>query len=132
MLPRASRLVEVGAVPSFEQTCRRGLAKRGVPEDKVEAIRADARNTWDEARALGDWLNQHPQATISLACSPFAGGRLRYVFNKVFGPHNGSRVHLAALPDPSSAAAAWWRSRNGVKDFMYSWLDLAYTWCRWR
>lgn len=129
ILPRASRIVEIDAAPSFEQTCRRKLAKRGVSEDKVEAIRANARNTWDEARALGDWLNQHPQATVSLACSPFAGGRLRYVFNRVLGRQNSSRVRLAVLPDPTSDATAWWRSRSGVKDFMYAWLDLAYTWC---
>jgi hypothetical protein len=129
IVPRANRLVEIGAAPSFEQTCRRELAKRGVPEGDIDAIRADARNTWGEARALGDWLNRHPQATVSLACSPFAGGRLRYVFNKVLGPHDSSRVRLAPLPDPTSAATAWWRSRPGVKDFMYAWLSLAYTWC---
>ncbi len=129
IVPRASRLVEIGAVPTFEQTCRRELAKRGVPDNKADPIRADARNTWDEARALGDWLNRHPQATVSLACSPFAGGRLRYVFNRVLGRHNGSRVRLAVLSDPTSDATAWWRSRSGVKDFMYAWLDLAYTWC---
>jgi hypothetical protein len=129
IIPRANRLVELGAAPSFEQTCRRGLAKRGVPDADVNAIHADARNTWDEARALGEWLDQHPQATVSLACSPFAGGRLRYVLNKVLYPHTGSRERLAALADTTSAATAWWRSRSGVKDFMYAWLDLAYAWC---
>ncbi len=129
ILPRASRIVEVGAAPSFEEMCRRELAKRSVPEDKAEAIRAGARNTWDEAHALDDWLKQHPQATVSLACSPFAGGRLRYVFNRVLGHQSSSRMRLAVLPDPTSDATAWWRSRSGVKDFMYAWLDLAYTWC---
>ena len=128
LMPQASQLVEVGAVPSFDQTCRRQLVKRGVPDEKVEAIRANARNTWDEARALGDWLKQHPEATVSLACSPFSGGRLRYVFNRVLERQSNSRVRLAVLPDPTSDAAAWWRSRNGVKDFMYAWLNLAYTW----
>jgi hypothetical protein len=128
LLPRATRLVEIGAVPSFEQTCRRELAKRGVPENNVELIHADARNTWDEARALSDWLNRHPQATVSLACSPFAGGRMTYVFNKVLDPSARSRVRVIPLPDPASTAKGWWRSQSGVKDLMYAWLDLAYAW----
>jgi len=35
---------------------------------------------------------------------------------------------LAMLPDPECRVGSWWRSREGVKDFMYAWLDLFYAW----
>jgi hypothetical protein len=127
--PRTTRLVEIGAVPSFEQTCRRELKKYGVSEANVETIRGDVRNTWDKARALDDWLKKHPQANVSLACSPFASGRLRYIFNKVLDRRDSARIRLVSLPDPVSGSTSWWRSRTGVKDFMYAWLDMAYTCC---
>jgi hypothetical protein len=125
ILPRTTRIVEIGAAPSFEQTCRKELTKRGVPAASVQSLDAEARNTWDEGRILAKWLKQHPQATVSLACSSFAGGRLRYVLDKVLGPRDGPRVRLVCLSDPA-CPAAWWRSRTGVKDFMYAWLELLY------
>jgi hypothetical protein len=128
LLPHASRIVEIGAVRSFEETCRSELDKVGVPDEDIWPIRADARNVWDEAHALSDWLKERPDATVRLACSSFSGGRLRFVFNRVLGPADAQRVQLATLPDPKRPADAWWRSRAGVKDFMYAWLELAYAW----
>ena len=135
ILPRTSRIVEIGAVPSFEAICRSELGKRGIAADDVESVPAGAHNPWEEARALGDWLKRHDskdsaQATVSLACSPFATGRLRYIFNNVLGPGDAERVRLVSLPDPACPLESWWRTRRGVKEFMYAWLELLYTWGR--
>jgi hypothetical protein len=124
--PRATRIVEIGAAPSFEQMCRRELAKRAVPTGDIQTLDVEACNTWDEARALAAWLKQHPQATLSLACSPFAGGRMRYVLDRVLDPGESPRVRLVSLADPAYPPASWWRSRTGVKNVMYAWLDLLY------
>jgi hypothetical protein len=126
ILPRTTRIVEIGAVPSFEQTCRRELAKRGVPSDAIQPLGLEVCNTWDEARVLAEWLKERPQATVSLACSPFTGGHLRYVLDRVLGPDDSPRVHLISLADPAYPPARWWCSRTGVKDFMYGWLNLLY------
>ena len=129
ILPRTSRIVEIGAVSSFEQTCRSELTKRGVAAADIESIPGHARNVWDEARALADWLTRHPRVTVSLVCSPYASGRLRYVFNKVLGPTDNRRVRLVCPVDPAYPVESWWRTRAGVKEFMYAWLELLYTWC---
>ena len=63
LLPRTTRIVEIGAVRSFEQTCLNELSKRGVPAADVWPIRADARDVWDEAHAMDDWLTAHPDST---------------------------------------------------------------------
>ncbi len=128
LLPRTSRIVEIGAVRSFEQMCRIQLGKRGVPPADIWPIRAEARDVWDEAHAMNDWLKAHPGSTVSIACSPFASGRLRHVFNRVGGSVAVERVRLAILPDPDFHEDCWWRSRAGVKAFMFGWLGLFYAW----
>jgi hypothetical protein len=128
LLPHQSRIVEIGAVPSFEQSCRSELGKRGVPPADLVPILADALNVWDEAHALSAWLKEHPAANVRFACNSLGGGRLRYVFNKVLDPADAHRVHMATLEDPSLYTRSWWRTRTGVKDFMYAWLELAYAW----
>ena len=128
LLPRTSRIVEVGAVPSFEQTCRGQLSKRRVPPADVWPICGEARNVWEEARAMDDWLKGHPGSMVRLACSTVSSGRLRYALRKVLGPGDAQRVRLAISSDPGRPIESWWRSRNGVKDFMYGWLELIYAW----
>ncbi len=128
LLPLDSRIVEIGAVPSFEQMCRKELARRRIPPSDVVTIRAASGNVWGEAHAVQDWLREHPDATVVLACSPLGSGRLRYVFDRIIGPVDAARVRLTWLPEPGTGPNAWWRSRDGVKDFMYSWLELIYAW----
>ena len=128
LVPHTSRIVEIGAVPSFEQTCRKELNKRGISSGKIRVIHSDASNVWEEAHAMADWLKERPGETVVLACSPFTSGRLRYVLNKVLGAASANRVQLATLPDPGCSPETWWRSRKGVKEFMYAWLELMYSW----
>ncbi|MEI8375373.1 MAG: hypothetical protein WCJ35_21345 [Planctomycetota bacterium] len=130
LLPHVSRIVEIGAVRSFEQTCLSELIKRGVPSADVWPIRADALNVWGEAHALSEWLKAHPESTVRIACSPFSSGQLRYVFRKILGPIDSERVGLAILLDPKCRVESWWQSRAGVKGVMYGWLELIYAWAK--
>ncbi len=128
LLPHTARIVEIGAVRSFEEACRGQLVKQGIPPEDIWPIPADALDVWGEAHAMAKWLKEHPGATVVLAGSPFGSRRLRYVFDKVLGPVDAKRLRLATLPDPASPMGCWWRSRGGVKDFMYAWLELGYAW----
>ena len=128
LAPPDNRIVEIGAVRSFERMCRSELEKRRIPPSDVMVIRTRTRDVWGEAHAMADWLQEHPAATVVLACSPFCSGRQRYVFDKVLGPADAARVRLTSLANPGGVTEAWWRSRSGVKDFMYSWLELIYAW----
>jgi len=127
LLPPDSRIVEIGAVPSFERMCRSELDKRGIPASDVETARAAPDAAWGEARAMQAWLREHPGATVVLACSPWGSGGLRYVFDKTIGPADAARVRLTWLSEPGTGPDAWWRSRTGVKNFMFAWLALIYT-----
>ena len=128
VLPRSRRIVEIGAAPSFEETTRRQLAARGVAEDAVLSIHAEARDFWDEAHAMSDWLAADPKGTVAWACSPFTSGRMRHVLNKVLDADAASRVSLVIFADPACPPRNWWRSRNGIKEFMFAWLSMIYVW----
>ena len=130
ILPHDSRAVEIGALPSMEQICRAELGKLGIPADDICPVPANGRDDWADIHALADWLKHRPDATVGLACSSLGSGRLRFILNKVLGPADSPRVKLVALPDPSCRPDNWWRSRNGVKAFMFSWLDLFYAWAK--
>ncbi len=126
--PRSSRIVEIGAVRPFAQTCQSELRKRGLPPADVWPTRADAGDPWGTAHAMQDWLRAHPESTVTIACSPFSSGQLRYSLHKVLGQVDDKRVRLATLPDPGCRIENWWRSRRGVKEFMFAWLELVYLW----
>jgi hypothetical protein len=128
LLPPDSRIVEIGALRSFEQMCRSELEKRHVPPSDVSCSRGAVYGAWGEAHAMADWLKGHPGASVVLACNPLISGRQKYVFDKVLGPADAARVRLTLLADSEGTVKSWWRSRSGVKDFMFSWLELVYAW----
>ena len=101
LLPPDSRVVEIGAAPSFEAMCRRELDKRGISPSDVGAIRTAVGGVWGQAHALQGWLREHPGATVAFACSPLSSGRLRYVFDTVIGRADASRLGLTWLPEPA-------------------------------
>ena len=115
-----------GAVVRADLPERVGQARRAAGRCLPDPRRG--RRRLEEAHAMEDWLKEHPGATVSLACSPFSSGRLRYVFNKVIGPADAERVRLRSCPILDRRIETWWRSRKGVKDFMYAWLELIYAW----
>ena len=123
-----SRLVEIGALPSLEQRCRRELVGRRVPDEAIQRLAGRAIDDWDGAHVLADWLRDHPAARIALVCSRFNGGRLRYVVGRVMEQGIAARIRIVAPPTPHGVERNWWRSRDGVKDFMFAWLGLVYAW----
>jgi len=91
-------------------------------------IHGRSRTVWDDARGIQGWLSEHPDEELVLVCSPFAGAARRRVLDCVLGPRDAARAHLFSFPNPWFDTAHWWRSRTGVKHWMFGILDLAYVW----
>jgi hypothetical protein len=127
-LPPDSHLVEIGAVRSFERTCRSELDKRRIPMSDVLSVHVASRGAAAEARVAANWLAEHREATVMLACSAFRSNWLRQVFDNVLGPADAGRIEFVMLADPKCRPENWWKSRAGVKEFMYGWLELIYGW----
>ncbi len=129
---RPSRLVELGILSPFATLGRRELAARGVPETAVAATEATAADQWDEAQLLAAWLQAHPTATVALWCKPLGSGRVRRILDDVTAPADAVRARVVVPRGTDRDATNWWQTRSGVKDFMLSWLELAFTWCQGR
>ena len=125
---RPERVVEIGAIPSFAQVARRELLARGVKADDIEMMPGGARDEWDKAHRLDDWLAEHRDEEILLACSRFGSGRIRYVLDHVLEGDRAARIRVFPMARSSRNETNWWRSRAGVKDLMFAWLNRICTW----
>ena len=59
LAPPISVAAERGLAPSTMTTTRRLLESEQVPEEAVEVVGQGVTSTWDEARALASWAQEH-------------------------------------------------------------------------
>jgi uncharacterized SAM-binding protein YcdF (DUF218 family) len=127
--PGMSRVVEVGAQPSFETVCRGALAKSGFPEKDIHVLQRDGNDVWSAARALQTWLVQHPNDTIVWLCSRFRSAYVRSSLDQTLSAEQAARVRVRALVDRRYDETNWWRSRTGIKEFGFFWLRQLHSRC---
>ncbi len=123
---RPGRLVELGILASFATLGQGELARRGVPDAAIEVVHAAAADQWEEAGLLAAWLQAHPKATVAVYSNPLGSGRLRYMLDRTAPLADAIRARIIIPHEASHDAANWWQSRAGVKDFMLSWLQMAF------
>ena len=128
--PSPSRLAQIGAVSSFDVISWRELAARGVRKDAIVPIDGTWQNPWQEARRIGTWLKERPDAELLLLCDRFNSRRWWYILDKVLEADTAGAVQILALPDRRYNETNWWKSRRGVKDLFYGYVRLAYAWCQ--
>jgi hypothetical protein len=128
--PYPTRLVQVGALPSFEAISRRELHARGVPEEAVTVIPGKARTAWEETRLLRSWLKEHPDAQLLLLCDRFGSSYRRHVLDSTLPAGEAARVRILALPDRRYDETNWWKSRRGAKEWLVGLTTLVYASCR--
>jgi len=120
--PPPDRVVEAGALPSFETISRRELAARGVPRESITILRSRRLDDWASAEALDGWLRDHPESSVLLLCGQFHSARVRAVLDDALDPARAARVRVRSLPDRRFDQTNWWRSRCGVRELGKSWL----------
>jgi hypothetical protein len=121
------RLERMGVMPDPITVARRELASDNVPESAVEVIRAAKGGDWNRARALRDWLKEHPDARVCVLCDRFASRRTRYVFDQKLGGA-AAQVQWRALPDRRYDERNWYDSKVGVLALFDSYLSLTQVW----
>ncbi len=130
MEPRASRLVEIGALPHFETVARSQLQARGVPDKAITAIDGEPATIWDEAHLVDAWMQEHPSAEVLLLCDRLESRHRRQVLDTVLEPDHAARLRVLALPDRRYDETNWWKTRRGVKSVFCGYVLLAYAWCQ--
>ena len=100
---------------------------RGVADSAIRTLDGTASDIWCAARVLGQWLQDHPDAQVEFYEDRFQSRNLSCAAGQVLESSIANRVFYHALPDPRYDETNWWRSRDGVKAFMFAHLSLIYT-----
>ena len=127
--PDTEHVVRIGIKPSFEARSRRVLLSLGVPNKAITLLAGGASDSWKEVRLLGNWLKDHPDARVLVPVSRFSSRRYRYILDSVLEPVEAVRVEVFALTDRRYDETDWWKSRCGVKGFLFACLSLTYARC---
>jgi hypothetical protein len=125
--PKPHVMEECGILPTFSAESRRALASRGVAESSVQTLDGVASDIWKAMRLLGKWLQDHPEANAEFYVDRFQSGNMSCIAGQVLEPSLAGRVHFYAIPERQFDETNWWKSRDGVKAFMFMYLALAYT-----
>ncbi len=123
-----SRLVEYHVLPPWEDHFKQQMRERGAPEERIEFRGATLQNSWKTVTELNRWLQEQDDAGVVVLCERFNSRCLRYQLDTILSPEHAARVSLLALPDRRYNEQDWWRSRTGLKQFVYAGIDLAATW----
>jgi hypothetical protein len=124
---RSSRLVRTGILPTLESVVQRELDARRVPTRTLTVLAGEYRTGWDSAQALRDWLQEHPQAHVTLLCNQFGSRANALIVRTVLGTETAWRVHWRALPDSRFDVTNWWQQRHGIVAVLGSYIGLVHT-----
>ncbi len=112
---------------SIAELMQHDLADRGVGADAVVRLPNRARNTLEEAGAVSALLSSHGWKKIIVVTSNYHTRRARFIYEHMLAP--GTELRMVAAPDPAYDPNSWWRTREGLKTFLYE--SLGYIVARW-
>lgn len=107
----------------------RDLRRRGVPAADIQMVGNHNQSTYDEARALSNYLPAHRPVSVILVTNDYHTRRTRWIFGQVLGPH--VRLSLAAAPSKEFAAERWWENSFGRRQIFDENLKFAYYFLRY-
>lgn len=121
--------VKDGITLPTAQISRRILLHAGIADDDILLLPSQSRTTFDDARALADFLrDREPRVTV--VTSAFHTRRASFVFRKVFGV-NAQRIRVVSAPDPGFEASNWWQRREGLRLILTEYVKLAFYYARY-
>ncbi len=93
--------------------------KRGYPMSYFAAVPNDARSTVAEAAVLLAELRRRGAQRVDVVTSNFHTRRAGRIFR---AQARGMEIHIVAAAYPDFDPAAWWKTREGQKTFLYEWM----------
>lgn len=112
-------------VPRREEINRRVLLHCGVGPEAIELIGHDCTNTFQEAEALGDFLETSPQHRILVVTSSFHTRRARWAMRQALKGRD-VRVVVVSAPEGRIAPHNWWHTREGFDLVVAEYFKLAF------
>src|SRR5262249_2676833 len=114
-----------GLVPPEHEIAKRVLILRGVPESAVIILPPECDSTFDEARALADFLDHEPHSTVAIVTAVEHTRRSRWIFSRVLG-EKAARLRYAGVPNDGFNESNWWRFEKGLRIYSTEYVKLAF------
>lgn len=90
------------------------FAQRGVPEDRVHILGTHITNTMNESAVLLEYLEQNPEAIVTVVTSNYHTRRTRWSLRQNLGSH-ADRLHYVSAPEDDFTADDWWLYASGFE-----------------
>lgn len=129
LIPRnvTSPSVEDGIAPPTHEIIRRVLELRGVAAEQIIVLDQHRTNSsWDDLRALADFLTEHPDATAAVVTNDYHARRTHWTMRRVLG-HEAS-VIVFGVPTDGFGPHEWWHYRSGVQLYLGEYSKLVVYW----
>ncbi|MGO9107807.1 MAG: YdcF family protein [Thermoguttaceae bacterium] len=104
-----------GAVPPFFDINLKVLEYGGVPRDRVVCLDSAAKTTFDEAKAVADYLADHPTKRLMIVTEGPHSLRARWIFQRVLSDRP-VEIMMFSGPTEEFDNENWWQSEAG---FLY-------------
>lgn len=124
---RPDRIERAGLSPDWVAVNRRDLGKHDVPDAAIEVLERRGRSAWSTVRVLGEWLRDHPSATVAMTCDQFESRYLRHILDRELGP-DAARVRLLAMPPRRYGRTDWWTNEDGRRSVFFALVRLGFLW----
>lgn len=111
--------------PPEEELARRILSLKGVPPQRVRRLGRDNRTTYDEARALAEFLRTAPPGEVLIPTSAFHTRRTRWILCRTLG-EKARAVRMVSIPPETFRMESWWQTEEGFRTVIGENLKLAF------
>lgn len=123
--PWLSPEAEDGLIPDEGKITRNVLEARDVPATAIHELPGEMTSTFDEARALRTYLDEHPDRTVSVVTNDFHTRRARFIFRSVL-EERSSQIRFNAAPLDGIDQSNWWHSDKGTVLYLSEYAKLVY------
>jgi hypothetical protein len=120
------RLERMGLFASRETVTLQELGIAGVPPSAVSVLHSPEKNDWSRARCLGDWMEAHLDAGVTVLVPRFMSRKCRAVFTRVLGSTKSGRLRWRALTERDYDESNWWRHKEGMLDVFQGYVRCCY------
>jgi uncharacterized SAM-binding protein YcdF (DUF218 family) len=105
--------VSDGIIPAYHDINRQVFLKCGVPAANVTILPGQAATTYDEARALAAFLQDHADARVLVVTNDYHTRRSRWVFARVLADR-ARQISFVSAPTDEFPMDRWWQSQLGL------------------
>jgi uncharacterized SAM-binding protein YcdF (DUF218 family) len=118
-----------GVIPPTHEITLKVLDYGGVPRDRVVLLQSAAQTTFDEARAVADYLADHPVRRLMIVTEGPHTLRARWIFRRLLGGE--VEISMVSAPADEFDSSNWWRSESGFLFVVSEYFKLVYYWLRY-